>query len=57
MTVIIRRMQAGDIPAVAAIEKDNFSEPWSDNGFFTALEREDTVFLLNPCRLAPITPV
>lgn len=46
MTVIIRRMQAGDIPAVAAIEKDNFSEPWSDNGFFTALEREDTVFLV-----------
>lgn len=46
MTVDIRRMQAGDVPEVAAIEKDNFSEPWSDNGFLTALEREDTVFLV-----------
>lgn len=46
MPVKIRRMLVSDIEQVAAIEADNFSEPWSAQGFETALDREDTIFLV-----------
>ncbi len=42
----IRRMEAGDIGAVAAIEADSFSIPWTPNGFKTALDRRDTIFFV-----------
>lgn len=40
----IRRMEPEDIEPVAAIEAATFSEPWSVNGFKSALERRDTIF-------------
>ena len=43
--VNIRKAKEGDIPAVAKIEKDNFSLPWSEDSFKSALNDEDTVFL------------
>ena len=44
--MIIRTMEAADIPAVAALEAANFSMPWSKTGFFDILGREDVVFLV-----------
>lgn len=43
--LIIRRMQAEDMPKVCEIEKENFSMPWSENSFLESMAREDTVFL------------
>ena len=40
----IRRMVPEDAEAVARIEADSFSMPWTVNGFLTALERRDTIF-------------
>ncbi len=44
--MIIRRMTLDDIAAVAAIERECFSMPWSENSFEDSLRREDTVFLV-----------
>lgn len=41
----IRQMQIGDIPDVVRIEKVNFSRPWSDLGFLSALNKENTIYL------------
>lgn len=35
-----------DIPAVAAIEKNSFSRPWSEKGFEDSLKLPDTIFLV-----------
>lgn len=43
--IIIRRMKAADLVQVCAIEKDNFSLPWSEKSFLESMERGDTVFL------------
>lgn len=43
--VQIRRMIAADLPQVEAIEKENFSVPWSLESFDSFLARDDTVFL------------
>lgn len=43
--LIIRRMRQQDLPGVCAIEKENFSVPWSEKSFLESMEREDTVFL------------
>lgn len=40
-----RKMQKKDIPAVAVIEQQVFSRPWSEQSFFTALQ-EDTLFVV-----------
>lgn len=42
----IRKMCAADVEAVAALEKQIFSQPWSRQGFLDALERMDTIFLV-----------
>lgn len=42
----IREMTAGDIEAVAALEAELFSMPWSAQGFADTLWREDIVFLV-----------
>lgn len=44
--MIIRRMTPEDVPAVAAIEKECFSMPWSEKSFLDSVDREDTVFLV-----------
>ena len=44
--IVIRKMQAEDLPEVCEIEKDNFSLPWSEKSFKDSMERNDTVFLV-----------
>lgn len=41
----IRRMVREDIPAVAALEKKTFSEPWNEKGFEDALLGSQNIFL------------
>ncbi len=43
--IMIRTMQPEDLAAVCAIEKENFSLPWSEKSFLESMERNDTVFL------------
>lgn len=43
--ITVREMQIDDIDQVCEIENENFSVPWSANGFFTYLIREDALFL------------
>lgn len=44
--MILRTMEEVDIAAVAALEAESFSVPWSAAGFFDTLGREDVVFLV-----------
>lgn len=43
--IVIREMQFDDLDQIISIEKDNFSDPWTANGFFSFLIREDARFL------------
>ncbi len=36
--IVIREMRAEDIPILAAIERDNFSDPWSEASFEAELK-------------------
>ena len=44
--IIIRQMEITDLDQVLLIEEANFSVPWTANGFFTFLIREDALFLV-----------
>lgn len=44
--ITIREMQLDDLDQVLFIEESLFSVPWSANGFFSFLIREDTLFLV-----------
>lgn len=44
--MIIRQMQIDDLEQVMEIENEAFSVPWTMNGFFTFLIRNDTLFLV-----------
>lgn len=44
--MMIREMNASDIDAVAALEAEIFSMPWSARGFADTLHREDVLFLV-----------
>lgn len=41
----IREMTLEDLDQVMEIERENFSVPWTENGFFSFLIRQDTLFL------------
>lgn len=41
----VREMTFDDIEDVVKIERENFSVPWDENGFFSFMIREGTVFL------------
>ena len=41
----IRDMTFDDIEEVVCIEKENFSVPWDENGFFSFMIREGTFFV------------
>ena len=43
--ILVREMRPEDLLQVCAVEKDNFSLPWSEKSFRESMEREDTVFL------------
>ena len=45
-TVQIRPMSPADIPTVAALERQSFSEPWSEHGFEDALLGQQNIFLV-----------
>lgn len=42
----IQEMTWDNLEQVAAIERENFSVPWTETGFFTYLMREDALFLV-----------
>ena len=42
----IREMQVEDLPQVMELEEALFSVPWSREGFFSFLMRDDTLFLV-----------
>ena len=44
--MLIRKMREEDIVAVVEIEKQCFSQPWSEKSFYDSLSREDTVFFV-----------
>lgn len=44
--VKIRTMELDDLEEVMVIEKENFALPWTENGFFSFLLRQDTLFLV-----------
>ena len=43
---VIRRMTEEDLPSVAAIEKESFTQPWSESGFRSSLRSQDTMYLV-----------
>ena len=42
----IRTMKVQDLPQIIAIEKENFSCPWSEKGFINELEKENITYLV-----------
>lgn len=44
--VKVREMTLDDLEQVMVIERENFSVPWTENGFFSFLLRQDTLFLV-----------
>lgn len=45
-SVLIRNMTKADVPKVAIIEKENFSQPWSEKAFYDELENPFSVTLV-----------
>lgn len=41
----VRPMAEADLDAVSAIERETFSQPWSRDGFWSALRRKDTLYV------------
>ena len=44
--MLIRRMTVSDAAKVAAIEAENFSQPWSENSFIKAMESPDNILVV-----------
>lgn len=44
--MLIRQMEKTDTSQVAEIEKENFTMPWSKNGFDESLDLDNTIFLV-----------
>ncbi len=44
--MIVRQMRPEDILQVVEIEKNTFSQPWSEKSFRDTLNREDTLYLV-----------
>lgn len=44
--IAIRKMTAQDVPAAAALERECFSEPWSENAYLDTLADENAVYLV-----------
>jgi len=43
---VVRQMEVDDLQQVMAIERENFTVPWTEKGFLTFLLRYDTLFLV-----------
>ena len=46
MKIIIREMQPEDVSAVAALEAECFSEPWSEQAFLDALKQSEAMMMV-----------
>lgn len=44
--MIIRAMEMRDIEAVAILEAENFSEPWSANSFIEEIRKETSLYIV-----------
>lgn len=44
--MIIRKMQMEDAMAAAALEAENFSEPWSANSFVEEIKKDSSVYIV-----------
>ena len=44
--MIIRKMQMEDAMAAAALEAENFSEPWSANSFMEEIKKDSSVYIV-----------
>ena len=44
--LVIREMQQEDVPLVAALEEQTFSQPWSEHGFRQEVSRKDRLFVV-----------
>lgn len=44
--MMIRKMQAEDLPQVAAIEQSLFGDPWSEKAFSETLDQEEADFIV-----------
>lgn len=42
----IRRMTGEDVPTAAALERECFSEPWSENAYLDTLTNENALYLV-----------
>lgn len=42
----IRQMTPEDVPAAAALERESFSEPWTENAYLQTLANENALYLL-----------
>lgn len=42
----IRRMTPEDVPAVTAIEKESFSQPWSEKAYLDTMADENALYLV-----------
>lgn len=45
MNINVRKTCERDIPAIARIEKNSFTDPWSENALMSALKNEFEIFL------------
>ncbi len=46
----VRKMTRTDFPAVAALDREIFSDAWTEQGFFDTLAQETNLFLAAVCR-------
>ncbi len=44
--MIFRLMELTDVEAVAALEAENFSEPWSANAFMEEIQKESSIYMV-----------
>ena len=44
--MIVREMKLYDVPQVATMEREIFSQPWSEQGFADSLSNPNTLFLV-----------
>lgn len=44
--ITIRRMTREDVPVAAALERECFSQPWSENAYLSALANENALYLV-----------
>lgn len=45
-TIIIRRMEEKDIPAVVRLEEKIFSRPWKEKDFKDSIKKEENIYLV-----------